>query len=211
VFRFAAVETLRDDGQVFACDTSATGKRRRAYTLREPLTLVVSAFTPFHHPLTRLATRWRRDGLRPQRDGQWPIRQSMQKSSTLRRTRPDRPGILRIAPWLWFRISSVAAAAGPARMGAPVGTALSPDGWSCRGPVAATDHQITDHERQQHEASAMRKSAMPTEDRQQPAAANDEREAHGQRSQEASAQLSIPLGRGESAWHTGCAWSQQTD
>ncbi|HTD76789.1 MAG TPA: hypothetical protein VK898_04060 [Chloroflexota bacterium] len=77
--------------------------------------------------------------------------------------------------------------------------------------MAATDHQITDHERQQHEASAMRKSAMPTEDRQQPAAANDEREAHGQHSQEASAQLSVSLGRGESAWHTGCAWSQQTD
>jgi len=57
----------------------------------------------------------------------------------------------------------------------------------------------------------MGKSAMPTEDLQQPAAANDEREAHGQRSQEASAQLSVPLGRGESAWHTGCAWSQQTD
>jgi aldehyde dehydrogenase (NAD+) len=36
VFRFAAMEALRDDGQVFACDTSANVKRRRAYTLREP-------------------------------------------------------------------------------------------------------------------------------------------------------------------------------
>ncbi|MFM8593305.1 MAG: aldehyde dehydrogenase family protein, partial [Chloroflexota bacterium] len=32
VFRFAAMETLRDDGMVFACDTSANGKNRRAYT-----------------------------------------------------------------------------------------------------------------------------------------------------------------------------------
>src|SRR5579871_3052587 len=54
VFRFAAMEALRDDGQVFACDTSANGKRRRAYTLREPLRLV-SAITPFNHPLNQVA------------------------------------------------------------------------------------------------------------------------------------------------------------
>lgn len=54
VFRFAAMEALRDDGQVFACDTSANGKNRRAYTLREPLRLV-SAITPFNHPLNQVA------------------------------------------------------------------------------------------------------------------------------------------------------------
>ena len=54
VFRFAAIEALRDDGQVFACDTSANGKRRRAYTLREPLRLV-TAITPFNHPLNQVA------------------------------------------------------------------------------------------------------------------------------------------------------------
>ena len=54
VFRFAAMEALRDDGQVFACDTSANGKRRRAYTLREPLRLV-TAITPFNHPLNQVA------------------------------------------------------------------------------------------------------------------------------------------------------------
>lgn len=54
VFRFAAMEALRDEGQVFACDTSANGKNRRAYTLREPLRLV-SAITPFNHPLNQVA------------------------------------------------------------------------------------------------------------------------------------------------------------
>jgi len=54
VFRFAAMEALRDDSQVFACDTSANGKRRRAYTLREPLRLV-TAITPFNHPLNQVA------------------------------------------------------------------------------------------------------------------------------------------------------------
>ncbi|MDQ3810304.1 MAG: aldehyde dehydrogenase family protein [Chloroflexota bacterium] len=54
VFRFAAMEVLRDDGQVYACDTSANGKRRRAYTVREPLRLV-SAITPFNHPLNQVA------------------------------------------------------------------------------------------------------------------------------------------------------------
>ena len=54
VFRFAAMEALRDDGQVFACDTSANGRNRRAYTLREPLRLV-AAITPFNHPLNQVA------------------------------------------------------------------------------------------------------------------------------------------------------------
>ncbi|HXT35763.1 MAG TPA: aldehyde dehydrogenase family protein, partial [Chloroflexota bacterium] len=54
VFRFAAMEALRDDGQVFACDTSANGKKRRAYTMRVPLRLV-TAITPFNHPLNQVA------------------------------------------------------------------------------------------------------------------------------------------------------------
>lgn len=54
VFRFAAMEALRDNGQVFACDTSANGKKRRAYTVREPLRLV-AAITPFNHPLNQVA------------------------------------------------------------------------------------------------------------------------------------------------------------
>ncbi len=54
VFRFAAMEALRDDSQVFACDTSANGKKRRAYTIKEPLKLV-AAITPFNHPLNQVA------------------------------------------------------------------------------------------------------------------------------------------------------------
>jgi phosphonoacetaldehyde dehydrogenase len=54
VFRFAAIEALRDEGQVFACDTSVNSKNRRAYTLREPLRLV-AAITPFNHPLNQVA------------------------------------------------------------------------------------------------------------------------------------------------------------
>jgi len=54
VFRFAAMEALRDDGSVFACDTSANGRPRRAYTVREPVALV-AAITPFNHPLNQVA------------------------------------------------------------------------------------------------------------------------------------------------------------
>jgi phosphonoacetaldehyde dehydrogenase len=54
VFRFAAIEALKDDGAVFACDTSANGKCRRAYTIKEPLRLV-AAITPFNHPLNQVA------------------------------------------------------------------------------------------------------------------------------------------------------------
>jgi phosphonoacetaldehyde dehydrogenase len=54
VFRFAAMEALRDDGRVFACDTSVNGRPRRAYTTREPVRLV-AAITPFNHPLNQVA------------------------------------------------------------------------------------------------------------------------------------------------------------
>src|SRR5262249_49673326 len=54
VFRLAAVEVLRDDGEVFACDTSPHGQARRAVTLREPVRLV-AAITPFNHPLNQVA------------------------------------------------------------------------------------------------------------------------------------------------------------
>jgi phosphonoacetaldehyde dehydrogenase len=54
VFRFAAAEALRDDGQVFAGDVSPNGHARRGYTLREPVSLV-AAITPFNHPLNQVA------------------------------------------------------------------------------------------------------------------------------------------------------------
>ncbi len=54
VLRFAAMEALRDDGQIFSCDISPQGKARKIFTVREPLSLVV-AITPFNHPLNQVA------------------------------------------------------------------------------------------------------------------------------------------------------------
>ena len=54
VFAFAAMEALRDDGQIFSCDISPAGKARKIFTLREPLALV-AAITPFNHPLNQVA------------------------------------------------------------------------------------------------------------------------------------------------------------
>jgi aldehyde dehydrogenase (NAD+) len=54
VLRFAAMEALRDDGQVFSCDISPQGKARKIFTLREPLHCAV-CITPFNHPLNQVA------------------------------------------------------------------------------------------------------------------------------------------------------------
>jgi phosphonoacetaldehyde dehydrogenase len=48
------MEALRDDGQTFSCDISPTGKARKIFTLREPLSLI-AAITPFNHPLNQVA------------------------------------------------------------------------------------------------------------------------------------------------------------
>jgi aldehyde dehydrogenase (NAD+) len=54
VFRLASHEALRDDGQLYAGDISPGGRRRRAFTTREPVRLV-AAITPFNHPLNQVA------------------------------------------------------------------------------------------------------------------------------------------------------------
>jgi aldehyde dehydrogenase (NAD+) len=54
VLMFAAMECLKDDGQIFSCDISPTGKQRKIFTMREPLSLAV-AITPFNHPLNQVA------------------------------------------------------------------------------------------------------------------------------------------------------------
>lgn len=54
VFRFSAMEALRDDGESFSGDVSAHGRDRRAHTLRVPLRLV-GAITPFNHPINQVA------------------------------------------------------------------------------------------------------------------------------------------------------------
>jgi putative phosphonoacetaldehyde dehydrogenase len=55
VFIFAGNAALADDGQVFSCDLTAHGKRRKVYTLREPLLGAIVAITPFNHPLNQVA------------------------------------------------------------------------------------------------------------------------------------------------------------
>jgi aldehyde dehydrogenase (NAD+) len=53
VLMFAAIECLKDDGQIFSCDISPNGKARKIFTFREPLNLAV-AITPFNHPLNQV-------------------------------------------------------------------------------------------------------------------------------------------------------------
>jgi phosphonoacetaldehyde dehydrogenase len=55
VFVFAGNAALSDDGQVFSCDLTPHGKKRKVYTLREPLQGAISAITPFNHPLNQVA------------------------------------------------------------------------------------------------------------------------------------------------------------
>jgi putative phosphonoacetaldehyde dehydrogenase len=54
VLRFAAMEALRDDGQIFSADISPQGKARKIFTIREPLRCA-AAITPFNHPLNQVA------------------------------------------------------------------------------------------------------------------------------------------------------------
>jgi len=53
VLRFAAIECLKDDGQVFSGDVSPHGQSRKIFTTREPLRLAL-AITPFNHPLNQV-------------------------------------------------------------------------------------------------------------------------------------------------------------
>jgi aldehyde dehydrogenase (NAD+) len=54
VLLFAANQALVDDGQIFSCDLTPHGRSRKVYTLREPLLGVISAITPFNHPLNQV-------------------------------------------------------------------------------------------------------------------------------------------------------------
>lgn len=55
VWSFAAQLTIRDDGEIYACDISPMGKARKIFTTRVPLLGVVSAITPFNHPLNMVS------------------------------------------------------------------------------------------------------------------------------------------------------------
>jgi phosphonoacetaldehyde dehydrogenase len=55
VWSFAAQLTIKDDGEIYSCDISPNGKARRIYTTRLPLLGVISAITPFNHPLNMVS------------------------------------------------------------------------------------------------------------------------------------------------------------
>jgi putative phosphonoacetaldehyde dehydrogenase len=55
VLLFGALEVLKDDGQIFSCDLTPHGKKRRVYTQRAPLLGVICAITPFNHPMNQVA------------------------------------------------------------------------------------------------------------------------------------------------------------
>ncbi len=55
VLMFGAIECLRDDGQTFSCDITPHGRKRRVHTQRDPLLGVITAITPFNHPMNQVA------------------------------------------------------------------------------------------------------------------------------------------------------------
>ncbi|OYU98096.1 MAG: phosphonoacetaldehyde dehydrogenase [Burkholderiales bacterium PBB5] len=55
VLMFGAIEVLKDDGQTFSCDITPHGRQRRVYTQRDPLLGVITAITPFNHPMNQVA------------------------------------------------------------------------------------------------------------------------------------------------------------
>ena len=55
VWSFAAQLTIKDDGEIYSCDISPNGKARKIYTTRLPLLGVISAITPFNHPLNMVS------------------------------------------------------------------------------------------------------------------------------------------------------------
>lgn len=55
VWSFAAQLTIKDDGEIYSCDISPNGKARKIFTMRTPLLGVISAITPFNHPLNMVS------------------------------------------------------------------------------------------------------------------------------------------------------------
>ena len=55
VLVFGANAALDDDGQIFSCDITPHGRDRRVYSQRDPLLGVISAITPFNHPMNQVA------------------------------------------------------------------------------------------------------------------------------------------------------------
>ena len=55
VYSLAGQLAIRDDGEIYSCDVTPQGKPRRIFTSRTPLLGVLSAITPFNHPLNMIS------------------------------------------------------------------------------------------------------------------------------------------------------------
>jgi putative phosphonoacetaldehyde dehydrogenase len=55
VYHLAGQLVINDDSEVFSCDLTPHGKQRKIFTQREPLLGVISAITPFNHPLNMIS------------------------------------------------------------------------------------------------------------------------------------------------------------
>jgi putative phosphonoacetaldehyde dehydrogenase len=55
VLLFGANAALADDGEIYSCDITPHGRERRVYTQRSPLLGVITAITPFNHPMNQVA------------------------------------------------------------------------------------------------------------------------------------------------------------
>lgn len=55
VLLFGSRAALTDDGEIFSCDITPHGRERRVYTQRSPLLGVITAITPFNHPMNQVA------------------------------------------------------------------------------------------------------------------------------------------------------------
>src|SRR5690349_2193340 len=54
VFHLASGIVIKDDGEIFSCDITPHGKKRRIYTQRDPLLGAIPAIPPSTTPLNRL-------------------------------------------------------------------------------------------------------------------------------------------------------------
>ena len=55
VFTLTAQLCILDNGEIFSCDLTPHGQKRKIFTQRDPLQGVISAITPFNHPLNMVA------------------------------------------------------------------------------------------------------------------------------------------------------------
>lgn len=55
VFSLTGQLCINDNSQVFSCDLTPHGKKRKIFTQRDPLLGAISAITPFNHPLNMIA------------------------------------------------------------------------------------------------------------------------------------------------------------